>query len=160
MADVQVGIVGAGFAGLAAALMLRRHRRSVLVFDGGPPRNVRAAEVHGYLGAPGLSAAELRQRGCEQVIAVGAQVIDARIQEAIRQDSITLAAGDGRRWTVDRLLLATGVTDVYPDIDRFFDFYGRSVFTCPHCDGYEVRGRPVAVVSWGEQTLEFTLEMT
>ena len=157
----EVGIVGAGFAGLATALTLRRHRRSVVIFDGGPPRNAQAAEVHGYLGLPGISATDLKRLGCEQVLGVGGQVIEEQIVEARRRGAtFDLVGADGRQWSVRRLVLATGLRDVYPDIDDFFEFFGQSVHTCPHCDGYEVRDQPVAIVSWSELTLPFVEELS
>ena len=161
MVTTDVGIVGAGFAGLAAALTLRRHRHSVLVFNGGPCRNAWAGEVHGYLGARGLSGAELWQAACEQAREVGAEIVDARIADARKEgEGFVLTSEDGREWPVRRLLIASGVTDTYPDIEDFFDFFGRSVYVCPHCDAYEERDKPVAVVAWNEATLPFVLKLT
>lgn len=158
----DVGIVGAGFAGLAAALMLRRHRHSVVVFDGGPCRNTWANEVHGYLGARGLSGKEMREQAIEQVREVGGRIEKAAIQRAVKDGDgrFALSAEDGRSWHFPRVLLATGVTDVYPDIDNFWDYFGRSVHVCPHCDAYEWRDQPVAIVSWGKATLPFALKLT
>lgn len=161
MATTDVGIVGAGFAGLAAALTLRRHRHSVLLFNGGPCRNSWASEVHGYLGARGLSGAEMWRTACEQAQEVGAEIVQANIAEARQEgDEFLLKAAQGSEWRVRRLLLATGVRDSYPDIDNFFDFYGRSVHNCPHCDAYEVRDKPVALVSWSEAMLPFATKLT
>ena len=159
--DADVGIIGAGFAGLAAALILRRHRRSVLLFDGGPCRNAWSHEVHGYLGARGLSGKEMRDLGRAQVKEVGARLVEAKIARATRQDgAFALADDDGRSWRVARVLIATGVTDVYPDIDNFLDFFGQTVYVCPHCDAYEVRDRPIAIVAWNEATPTFALKLT
>ena len=160
LAAAEVGIVGAGFAGLAAGLTLRRHRHSVVLFDGGSTRNEYAAEVHGYLGVRGASGKELRRLGWEQVVTVGGQIFQARIVEVSREDGAFILRGeDDRCWRVKRLLLATGVRDTYPDIDNFYEFWGRTVHVCPHCDGYEVRDKPVAVVSWGPATKGFTLKL-
>ena len=157
----DVGIVGASCAGLAAALTLRRHRRSVVVFDGGPPRNAWAQEVHGYLGVSGASGRDFQRLGCAQAEVVGAEVIGACIARVRRDgDDFVVATENGREWGVRRLLLATGVRDVYPDIANFFEFYGRSVFACPHCDAYEVRDQPVAIVSWNAGALPFALKLT
>lgn len=158
--DADVGIIGAGFAGLAAALMLRRHRRSVILLDGGPSRNAWAHEVHGYLGAHGLSGKEMRDLGRAQVQEVGAQFVQTKVSRATRQDgAFTLSDDDGRSWRVSRLLIATGVTDVYPDIDNFLDFFGRTVYVCPHCDAYEVRDQPIAIVAWNEATPTFARKL-
>jgi thioredoxin reductase len=161
IAAAEVGIVGAGFAGLAAALTLRRHRHSVFVFDGGPCRNQWASEVHGYLGARGVSGSELHEIGREQVREVGGQIFEVKIDRVQQEESeaFVLSDEEGQQWRVKRLLLATGVQDAYPDIDNFFDFYGCSVYVCPHCDGYEVRDKPVAIVSWSEATLPFTQKL-
>lgn len=157
----DVGVIGAGAAGLATALTLRRHRRSVLVYDGGPARNAWARQVHGVLGVPEVSGRELKRIGRQQVTDVGGRVVDAKIAEVRRDgDGFVVSAADGRGWRVNRLVLATGVRDVYPDIDGFLDFYGSSVFVCPHCDGYEVRDQPIALVAWSARMLPFTLTLT
>jgi thioredoxin reductase len=156
----EVGIVGAGFAGLSAALTLRRHRTSILVLDGGPSRNRWAREVHGYPGVQGVSGEELRGRACEQVLAVGGEIVQARVERARREgEEFVLEDRNGQAWRVRRVLLATGLEDVYPDIDNFFDFYGKSVFACPHCDAFEVRDQPVAIVAWNRATLPFAREV-
>lgn len=158
---VDVAVVGAGFAGLAAALMLRRHRCSVLVFDGGPCRNNWAREVHGYLGVQGLGGADLRRVGSEQVLKVGGEIVSAEVAEAKKSgDLFVLTDREGRARHARRVLLSTGVRDIYPDIDNFFDFYGSSVHVCPHCDGFEWRDQPVAIISWSEATLPFALKIT
>jgi thioredoxin reductase len=155
----RVGIVGAGTAGLAAALTLRRHRVSVVVFDGGPSRNAWAREVHGYLGVSHLSGRQMRARGLRQARSVGARVVSERVERATEEAEGFLLETRRARYLCDRLILATGVRDVYPDIQRFFDFFGQSVFSCPHCDAYEVRDMPVAIVSWGAATLPFAINV-
>jgi thioredoxin reductase len=156
-----VGVIGAGVAGLATALTLRRHRRAVVVFDGGPARNYWARRVHGVLGLPEISGRDLHELGRRQVAEVGGCIVPAPITDVDRDDGAFVAcAADGRTWRVERLVLATGVEDVYPAIDGFFDFYGVSVFVCPHCDGYEVRDRPIALVAWSPSMLPFTLTLT
>lgn len=143
----DVGVVGGGYAGLAAALVLRRHRVEVRVFHGGPARNALAEEVHGYLGVPGTSAEELLGIGRRQVEELGGRIERYRIEHVERDgDSFLLRGAVGREWRVRRLLLATGVRDRFPQVEGFDDFYGRSVHVCPHCDGYEWRDRPVTVM--------------
>ncbi|MDQ3493757.1 MAG: NAD(P)/FAD-dependent oxidoreductase [Chloroflexota bacterium] len=159
--DAEVGIVGAGYAGLSAALFLRRHRIGVLAFDGGPPRNQAATEVHGYLGLPAASARDLIAIGRSQVAELGGRIEDCRIERADVVEGGFRLAGSGRReWRVRRLLMATGVRDLLPDIERFDEFYGRSVHVCPHCDGYEWRDQPIAVISWNEAARDFVSKVS
>lgn len=157
----DAAIVGAGVAGLAAALTLRRHRRSVVVFHGGPPSNAWATAVHSVLGLRGVSGSALHEAACQQVREVGGEIVAAPVR-AIERDAcgFTLETSAGEGWSTGHLLLATGLRHQYPDIANFFDFYGRTVFHCPHCDGYEVRGQPIAVVDWHPHALPFVLGLT
>jgi thioredoxin reductase len=159
--DADVGIVGAGYAGLSAALFLRRHRIGVIAFDGGPPRNHVATEVHGYLGLPAASATELMAIGRRQVEELGGRIEPSRIErvEAIDGGFELVGSGD-IKWRLRRLLVATGVRDLLPDIERLDEFYGRSVHVCPHCDGYEWRDRPIAVISWNEASRDFVSKVS
>jgi thioredoxin reductase len=160
-AHIDVAVVGAGTAGLAAALMARRHRLDTVVFDGGPPRNAWAREVHAYLGLSGVSGADLKRLGCDQVRAVGGRIEAGEVVHARRKgDGFELETADGRRWRCRAVLLATGVRDSYPEVGRFDEFFGTSVHVCPHCDAYEWRDQPIAVISWNEDTRPYALKFT
>lgn len=159
--DADVGVVGAGYAGLAAALFLRRHRVEVIAFDGGPPRNHAATEVHGYLGVASASADDLIATGRGQVKEMGGRLESCRVERAEEIEGGFLLRGSGdAEWRVRRLLLATGVLDQLPDIERFDEFYGRSVHVCPHCDGYEWRDQPIAVITWNEGARDFVSKVS
>src|SRR5215211_5434363 len=89
-------IVGAGPAGLNAALVLGRTRRRVLVLDNGAPRNYATHEMHGVLGHDGLDPAELRARGREELARYGVEVVTAEVEDAKVLDAgVALAWGDG-----------------------------------------------------------------
>ena len=160
---VDVIIVGAGPAGLSAALILGRCRRSVIVFDTGQPRNAYSQALHGYLTRDGIpprellriARAELAQY--DTVSIRDAEVVSAECQGNARF-GVTLA--DGQRITSRKLLLATGVVDNLPGIQGFRECYGRSVFHCPYCDGWEVRDQPLAIYGNGERGLGLSLELT
>jgi len=158
----DVVIVGAGPAGLSAALVLGRCSRTVLVCDNGHPRNEASHSMHGYLTRDGMPPLEFLRlaRGELQpyptVTVRDVTVIDARCEN--HRFVTTLETGE----TVEsrKLLIATGVRDNVPRIDGIDELYGRSVFHCPYCDGWEVRGEPLAVYGKGEKGYGLSLELT
>ena len=136
-------VVGAGPAGLSAALTLGRARRRVLVLDSGAPRNFAAHAMHGVLGHDGLAPAALRARGVEEL---GRYGIAVRAAEPAQARSV--AGGvelDGER--ARTAILATGLLDPTPAIDGFDAIYGTSAHTCPYCDGWEHRDQRIAVLA-------------
>ncbi len=142
-------IVGAGPAGLNAALVLGRARRRVLVLDGGRPRNYATHEMHGVLGHDGLDPADLRARGRTELRGYGVEVVDAEVENAEMLDgAVRLASARGTDVT-RTVLLATGMLDEVPDIPGFADVWGRSAHTCPYCDGFEHRDERLAVLATG-----------
>lgn len=158
----DVVIVGAGPAGLSAALILGRARRSVLVCDTGKPRNARSRAMHGFLTRDGIRPTEFLRLGREQLATYptielrDAEVLHAECRGDKRFD-VTLA--DGTTVQSRRLLLATGVVDNLPKIPGFDEMYGVSVFHCPYCDGWEVRDQPIAIYGRGRRGFGLSLEM-
>lgn len=156
-------IVGAGPAGLSAALILGRCCRRVLVCDAGHPRNSASQALNGFLTRDGIQPLELRRIGREQlgmydtVEIRDVPAVDARCLDGGRFE-VTL--GDGTVLQARTLLLATGVVDQLPDIAGFEEFYGRSVFHCPYCDGWEVRNQPLAIYGRGQNGKGLALELT
>lgn len=159
----DVVVVGAGPAGLSAALMLGRCRRSVLVCDTGRPRNAASRALHGYLTRDGISPREFLDIGRRELRQYGTvEVRDAAVESArCRPDGrFEVGLEQGVAVTARKLLLATGVRDNVPDIDGIHELYGRSVFHCPYCDGWEIRDQPVAIYGRGSRGLGLSLELT
>ena len=158
----DVIIVGAGPAGLSAALMLGRSRRRVLVCDTGRPRNAASRAMHGYLTRDGIPPAEFLTIAREQLRQY--ETVQLRDSEVTRAECneglfhVTLR--DGVRLAARKLLIATGVVDNLPSIPGFRELYGRGVFHCPYCDGWEVRDQPLAVYGRGPRGLGLSLELT
>ena len=142
-------VVGAGPAGLNAALVLGRARRRVLVLDHGAPRNHATHEMHGVLGHDGLDPADLRGRGRAELARYGVGVVTAEVEGAELLDAavrLTWAEGADVTRTV---ILATGMLDDVPDIPGFAEVWGTSAHTCPYCDGFEHRDERIAVLAAG-----------
>jgi len=155
-------VIGAGPAGLSASLFLARYLHRTLTFHHNSPRNEYAHGVHGFLGHHGIRPGELLARGRDEVTMHGGLIIEACVTavEAVSPEHFRVFAGndgtDQKVFDARRLLLATGLRDLTPDCPGFREFYGSSVFHCPDCDGYEVRGKRVAVLSHGNSATGFT----
>lgn len=139
----DVIIVGGSYAGLSAALQLARARRQVLVLDAGQRRNRFAKSAHGFLGQDGQPPGSITDKGRAEVLAY--PTATWREEEVTRARSIpggfSVQAGTDE-YQAKRLILATGVVDELPAIAGLGERWGKTVFHCPYCHGYELgRGR-------------------
>lgn len=152
-------VIGGSYAGLSAALQLARARRRVLVVDAGVRRNRFARASHGFLGRDGHSAATIAAEGRAQLLAYpNVQWLEDTAAEAQRtQDGFAVRSETGRRLRGRRLVLATGVVDELPDVEGLAQRWGRTVFHCPYCHGYELdRGR-IGVLATGPMSMHHAL---
>jgi thioredoxin reductase len=157
----DVIIVGAGPAGLSAALILGRCRRSVLVCDSGEHRNAASRSMHGYLTRDGIEPGEFLRIGREQLGSYGVELRNAKVTDARRNDTgYELTLNNEKHELCKKLLLATGVVDKIPPIKGIEALYGKSVFHCPYCDGWELRDQPLAVYGRGKDGLDLVLALT
>jgi thioredoxin reductase len=162
MNEIQdVAIVGAGAAGLSAALVLGRCRRSVFLFDAGRPRNRASRAVHCLLGQEGTPPAELLAKGRSELARYPTVkgVPDPITEITPLGGRFLVASAGGGTVNVRRVLLATGVTDEIPQIDGIDTLYGRSVHHCPYCDGFEHRDQAIAVYGTGDTGAGLALMM-
>ncbi|WP_159943473.1 MULTISPECIES: NAD(P)/FAD-dependent oxidoreductase [unclassified Nocardiopsis] len=151
-------VIGGGAAGLSGALTLARSRRSVAVIDAGTPRNAPAQGVHALLGHDGIPPAELLSRGRDEVRRHGGRVITGHVRTATRhEDHFTLTLADTTTLRARRLLVATGLSDILPDIPGLARRWGRDVVHCPYCHGWEVRDQPIGVLATGPLSVHQTL---
>lgn len=159
---LDVVIVGAGPAGLSAALILGRCRRSVLVCDNNQPRNIRSHALHGYLTRDGIPPLELRRIGLEQLRTYETvSVRDVEVTDAERTDKhFVVSLATGERVECRALLLATGMRDDLPAVEGAEAYYGNGIHHCPYCDGWEHRDEPTAIYGRGEHGVGLALELT
>lgn len=153
-------IVGGGPAGLSAALVLGRCRRRVLLCDAGRPRNAASRALHGFLTRDRILPAELLRIGRSQLGRYGVEFVRAEATDARRTKTgfeVVLAAGSRRSSRM--LLVATGVVDRLPAVDGAAALYGRSIFHCPYCDGWEVSDRPLGVYGRGRSGMGLALSL-
>ncbi|HEX8345337.1 MAG TPA: NAD(P)/FAD-dependent oxidoreductase [Actinoplanes sp.] len=148
MTEYDAAIIGAGAAGLSAALVLSRARRKVLVVDAGAPRNAPAAHMHGYLSRDGVPPGELLAVGRKEVQHYGAEIVDDTVDALTphgRTGFDVMLAG-GQRTSARQVLVTTGLRDELPDIAGLRQRWARDVLHCPYCHGHEVRDRRLGVL--------------
>jgi thioredoxin reductase len=145
-------VVGGGAAGLSAALVLGRARRRTLVVDAGRPSNAVAAGIGGLLGQDHRPPADLYATGRRELAAYPS--VEVRTGEVVdgRRDgaTFTLDLDDGTHVAGTQVLLATGMDYRYADVPGLAERWGRSVFHCPFCHGWEVRDRALGVLGDGD----------
>ncbi|MEV8365198.1 NAD(P)/FAD-dependent oxidoreductase [Streptomyces niveus] len=163
-ATIDAVVIGGGAAGLNGALMLARSRRSVVVIDGGTPRNAPADGVHGLLGQEGVPPAELLRRGREEVRGYGGEVVSGEVVSAVPaapsaegDPRFTVTLADGSALRARRLLVATGLRDVLPDVPGLARHWGHGVVHCPYCHGWEVRDEPIGILAVGPASVHHAL---
>jgi thioredoxin reductase len=158
----DVVIIGGGPAGLNAALMLGRVGRPVLLADDGQPRNAASAAVHGFLSRDGADPAEIRRTARAELARYPSiQARDTTVQAtAATEGGFEVTLADGTTAQARRLLLATGVTDQLPAIDGLAGLWGRGVYHCPYCHGWEAREQKVAVLGGDDQAAHLALNLS
>ncbi|SDS67247.1 Thioredoxin reductase [Brevibacterium sandarakinum] len=148
----EVAIIGGGAGGLAASIALARSLRSVIVIDAGSPRNAPSAHAHNVLGHEGINPLELVAKGRREAEAYGVQFVDGSVisahNSAQATESLNFVLETSVATTIEakRIIIATGLTDVLPDIPGLADGWGETVLHCPYCHGYEVRGQNIGII--------------
>jgi thioredoxin reductase len=152
-------IIGAGPAGLTCGIFLGRYRRRVLICDSGRPRNYASRAIHGFLGQHDIPPLELLRRGRAEAEHAGVEFREETATCVEKVGDLFEVETTSGRWRARRVVLAYGVRDTLPDIAGVEDFYGGSVFHCPDCDGYEIRGQRTGVIGWGKKVVGLTLKL-
>jgi thioredoxin reductase len=158
----DVVIAGAGPAGLSAALVLGRARRHVLLCDTGTARNRASKEMHAYLSRDGISPGRFLDIARREVLKYpGVRFARLEVQSAKRQGlGFRVSLSGGRGVFARKLLIATGLWDIVPPIEGIEPLFGRSVFQCPYCDGWEMSGRRIAVYGRRQRGFQMARAMT
>jgi thioredoxin reductase len=147
--NYDVVVIGGGAAGLSGAVALARSRRSVLVVDAGDPRNAPAGHVHNFLSRDGTPPSGLYAAGRAEVTRYGGRAETARVTALGRDGERFGVQIGGRAVAARRLLVATGLRDVLPDVPGLAARWGIDVLHCPYCHGWEVRDQRIGILATG-----------
>ncbi|HJY09523.1 MAG TPA: NAD(P)/FAD-dependent oxidoreductase [Nitrososphaeraceae archaeon] len=162
----DVAIIGGGFSGLSAALLLGRYLRQTVIFDSGPTRNTRSKHVHAYLGFENSSPSELIQKAWKDILqydsikVVREKVVKAEVISDKDNNSFFILSTDlGHSIIKARyLIIATGVQDSKPNVRNFEMFEGNSAWHCPHCDGFQSINKKLAIITNGKNAISYAKE--
>lgn len=157
MHTYDVIIVGGSYAGLSAAMALGRALRRVLVIDSAKPCNRQTPHSHNFLTHDGEKPADIAARAKAHVLRYETvEIVEGIAISAVRNgNGFRVKTESGEEFDGRKLLFASGVFDIMPDIPGFADCWGISVLHCPYCHGYEVRDEPTGILANGDKAFEF-----
>lgn len=154
----DVIVIGGSYAGMAGALQLARGRRSVLVIDAGIRRNRFASHSHGLLGQDGKPPEQIASDAKAQLLKYPTVTwLDGSVESAEKSGDLFSVIANNKTLTARRLLLATGVSDHLPAISGLQARWGKTVFHCPYCHGYELNQGNLGVLATSEASLHQAL---
>ncbi len=155
--DFEVIIIGGSYAGLSAATSLARALRKVLVIDSGRPCNQQTPHSHNFLTRDGEMPVAITQIALEQLMMYDTVklIADTAIDAIAKEDGFHILTQSGKRYIAKKLLFATGIKDIMPELPGFAACWGISVIHCPYCHGYEVRQQPTGILGNGDVGYEY-----
>ena len=152
----EVIIIGGSYSGLSSAMALGRALRKVLVLDTGKPCNRYTPHSHNFITQDGETPYDIFQKAKSQVLAY--PTVDFRENKVLTvlktEEGFEVKTSDDSFFT-KKIILATGIKDIFPDIKGFEDCWGKSILHCPYCHGYEVRNQQIAVIGNGDIGYDF-----
>jgi thioredoxin reductase len=148
----EIIIVGGSYSGLSAAMALGRAMRKVLIIDSANPCNKQTPYSHNFITHDGKSPNEIATLARQQVSMYGTieLIKDVAIFGKANNSNFEIMTESGNTYSAEKLIFATGIKDIMPDIKGFSECWGISVLHCPYCHGYEVRNNDTGILGNGE----------
>ncbi|MGM0875762.1 MAG: NAD(P)/FAD-dependent oxidoreductase [Bacillota bacterium] len=147
-------VIGGGPSGLSASLTLGRARRKIALFDDGTNRNRVTHESHGFITRDGIKPQEFKEIGLKELENYPSvsyfNTTVTEIFKDIGNERFIVKTTDGQEFVTEKIILATGIQEVF-SIQSVRNYYGKSLFSCPYCDGWELRDKPLIVMAEKEE---------
>lgn len=150
-------IIGGSYAGLSAAMALGRASRNVLIIDSGQPCNAPTPHSHNFLTRDGETPAAISAIAKEEVLKYPpVNFLDGTVTAVNNSDNgFSVETAEGKSFFAKKILLATGIKDIMPEIPGLAECWGKTVIHCPYCHGYEVKGLKTAVLANGDVAIHY-----
>lgn len=154
----DVIIIGGSYSGLSAAMALGRSLRNVLIIDSGKPCNRQTPHSHNFITHDGKTPKEISDLAKVQVLEYKTVKFHDGVVAKMEKDAeiFTIKTENGEIFTAKKLILASGIKDMMPNIEGFAECWGISVIHCPYCHGYEVKGEVTGILSNGDIAFDFS----
>lgn len=153
----DVIIIGGSYAGLSAGMALGRSLRNILIIDSGKPCNRQTPHSHNFITHDGKTPKEIAALAREQVEKYSTvKFHEGTVIKISRNGDFGIETREGKNFHAKKLILASGVKDMMPDIPGFAECWGISVLHCPYCHGYEVRNKATGILADGDMAYDFT----
>lgn len=147
-------VIGGGPSGLSASLTLGRARRKIVLFDDGTNRNRVTQESHGFITRDRIKPQELKELGLKELANYPSiTYFQETVTEIVKEtgdDRFIVKVSNGQEYVTEKVILASGIQEVF-SISSIRNFYGKSLFSCPYCDGWEQRDKPLVIIAEKEE---------
>lgn len=155
--NFDVIIIGGSYAGLSSAMALGRALRNVLVIDSGLPCNRQTPHSHNFITQDGTKPSEIAEKAKAQVLKYDTVKFlnDLAVSGKKTEIGFAITTETGETFEAKKLVFATGVKDIMPDIKGFSECWGITVLHCPYCHGYEVKGEKTGILVNGNFALNY-----
>ncbi|WP_326984863.1 NAD(P)/FAD-dependent oxidoreductase [Chryseobacterium sp. MYb264] len=158
MENKDVIIIGGSYAGLSAAMALGRSLRNILIIDSGKPCNQQTPHSHNFITQDGKTPKEISDLAKEQVLKYETVTFhEGKVVKIGKNETdFMVETANGEKFNAKKIILASGVKDLMPDVPGFAECWGISVIHCPYCHGYEVKGKTTGIMANGDMAFDFT----
>lgn len=156
--NFDVIIIGGSYSGLSAGMSLGRSLRNVLIIDNGKPCNRQTPHSHNFVTQDGKTPGEIAKLAKEEVQKYNTVHFynGTVVKTQKTTEGFMIETSSGEKFNAKKLILASGMKDIMPDIPGFAECWGISVIHCPYCHGYEVKDQVTGILSNGEVAYEFS----
>lgn len=149
-------IIGGSYSGLSAGMALGRALKNVLVIDSGKPCNIQTPHSHNFLTQDGKTPKEISTLAKQQVENYETVKFynGLAINGVKTEYGFEITTDSNEKFTAKKMIFASGIKDIMPDIKGFAECWGISVIHCPYCHGYEYSNDKTGIVADGDAAFE------